>query len=150
MKTILAPIDFSAVSDAVVKTAANLAQTMGARVVLLHIVQPPIITSEYGAILTNIQEIVAISEATSQKELARHLKRLQAASVEATTAQNTGAPISGILEHARKSKADYIVIGSHGHSALYDLFAGSTAAGVIRRASCPVVVVPPIKKKKGK
>lgn len=146
MKTILTPVDFSKVSTAVVKAAAALAQAVNGRVVLLHIVQPPVITSEYGAIMANIQEIVAISERTSQRELAKLLKRLQAAGVPAATAQATGAPVTGILEQARKTKAAYIVIGSHGRSALYDLFAGSTAAGVIRRAACPVLVVPAARK----
>lgn len=148
MKTILAPIDFSKVSDAVVKAATNLAQAVNGRVVLLHIVQPPVITSEYGAVLANLREIVAISEQTSQRALAKRLKRLQAAGVNATTAQATGSPVVGILEQAKKTKAAYIVIGSHGHSALYDLLAGSTATGVIRRATCPVLVVPPAGKKK--
>ncbi|MFM1852653.1 MAG: hypothetical protein RIS54_2337 [Verrucomicrobiota bacterium] len=152
MKTILAPIDFSKVSDPVVKAAVNLAKAVNGRVVLLHIVQPPVITSEYGAVLANIQEIVAISEKTSAAELARRAKRLAATGVPVAVAQATGAAVAGILEQARKSKAAYIVIGSHGHSALYDLLAGSTATGVIRRASCPVLVVPPAntKKKGGK
>lgn len=148
MKTILAPIDFSKVSDTVVRSAVNLAKAINGRIVLLHIVQPPVITSEYGAVLANIQEIVAISEKTSQKELARRVKRIESAGVKATVAQATGAPVAGILEQARKTKAAYIVIGSHGHSALYDLLAGSTATGVIRRATCPVVVVPPPSTKK--
>jgi universal stress protein A len=35
------------------------------------------------------------------------------------------------------------VLGSHGHTAFYDLLVGSTAAGVLKHAPCPVVVVPP-------
>uniref|UniRef100_UPI0040495246 universal stress protein n=1 Tax=Cephaloticoccus sp. TaxID=1985742 RepID=UPI0040495246 len=58
--------------------------------------------------------------------------------------------MTSIIEQARKSRAAYIVIGSHGHSALYDLLAGSTATGVIKRAPCPVLVVPPAGKKSGK
>jgi len=35
------------------------------------------------------------------------------------------------------------VMGSHGHTALYDLLLGSTTHGVLFRAPCPVVIVPP-------
>jgi len=151
MKTILTPIDFSKVSDAVVKAAVNLAKAIDGRIVLLHVVQPPVITSEYGAVMANIQEIVAISEKTSHKALTSRLKKIEAAGVKATIAQSTGSPVASILEQARKTKAAYIVIGSHGRSALYDLFAGSTTSGLLRRASCPVVVVPAAAaKKKGK
>jgi nucleotide-binding universal stress UspA family protein len=33
-------------------------------------------------------------------------------------------------------------MGSHGHTALYDLIAGSTTTRVLKGAPCPVVVVP--------
>ena len=69
MKTILAPIDFSKISDPVVKAAANLARSIDGRLILFHVVQPPIITSEYGAVLANVQEIIAISVSASTKQL---------------------------------------------------------------------------------
>jgi nucleotide-binding universal stress UspA family protein len=37
------------------------------------------------------------------------------------------------------------VMGSHGHTALYDLLVGSTTHGVLMRAICPVVIIPAIK-----
>jgi nucleotide-binding universal stress UspA family protein len=40
------------------------------------------------------------------------------------------------------------VMGSHGHTALYDLLVGSTTHGVLMRAQCPVVIVPSAKQKK--
>lgn len=150
MKTILAPIDFSGVSDAVVKYAVNLTQAVGGRLVLLHVVQPPIITSEYGAVMANIQEIVAVSEKTARKQLDRHRTRLLKTGLKVSVAQITGAPVLNILEQATKRRAAYIVMGSHGHSALYDLLAGSTTTGVLRRSPCPVLVVPPPPKKKSK
>ncbi|KXU34074.1 hypothetical protein AXK11_09105 [Cephaloticoccus primus] len=151
MKTILAPIDFSRASNSVLKVAINLAREHNARIVLLHIVQPPVLISEYGAIMTNVQDIVAISERTSAKELDKRQKSVaRSAGVPVEVAQATGAPVRSIIEQAKKTKADYIVVGSHGHSALYDLFAGSTASGLIRRAPCPVVVVPPHPTKKTK
>ena len=150
MKTILAPIDFSKISDPVVKAAANLARSIDGRLILFHVVQPPIITSEYGAVLANVQEIIAISVSASTKQLLRRQKRLQASGLKVSVAQVTGIPVTSIIEQARKSRAAYIVIGSHGHSALYDLLAGSTATGVIKRAPCPVLVVPHAGKKSGK
>ena len=150
MKTILAPIDFSKISDPVVKAAANLARSIDGRLILFHVVQPPIITSEYGAVLANVQEIIAISVSASTKQLLSRQKRLQASGLKVSVAQVTGIPVTSIIEQARKSRAAYIVIGSHVHSALYDLLAGSTATGVIKRAPCPVLVVPPAGKKSGK
>jgi nucleotide-binding universal stress UspA family protein len=150
MKTILAPIDFSPVSDHVLKAAVNLARAINGRLLLLHVVVPPVITSEYGAVLANIQEIITVSEATSRKQLLQHKKRLQQSGLNVGIVLKTGAPGPLILDQARKSRAAYIVMGSHGHSALYDLLAGSTATGVVKQALCPVVIVPPMPKKPAK
>ncbi len=55
----------------------------------------------------------------------------------------SGPAVPLIIDQARKVRADMIVIGSHGHTAFYDLLVGSTAHGVLKRATCPVLVVPP-------
>ncbi len=59
----------------------------------------------------------------------------------ADTAVLDGAPVEGIVEHAKASGADLIVIGSHGRSGLPRLLLGSVAEGVIRNAASPVLVV---------
>ncbi|MBP6506356.1 MAG: universal stress protein [Opitutaceae bacterium] len=147
MKTVLVPIDFSPVSNPVVKAAVALAKALKGRLVLLHAVQPPIITSEYGAVMTNIQEIIAISEKVAARALTRQQRRLEAGGLKVTTVLVTGGAVPHILEQAAKYSAAYIVMGSHGHSALYELFAGSTTTGVLKKSPCPVVVVPPARKK---
>jgi len=40
-----------------------------------------------------------------------------------------GPPVTSILAEADKVRADFIIMGSHGHGRLYDLFVGSTASG---------------------
>jgi Zn-dependent M28 family amino/carboxypeptidase len=51
----------------------------------------------------------------------------------------------GSTEWAEKHDADFIVMGSHGHTAFYDLLVGSTTHGVLMRSKCPVVIVPAVK-----
>jgi nucleotide-binding universal stress UspA family protein len=63
--------------------------------------------------------------------------------VTAETVHVVGSPVPEIIEQAKTCAADYIVIGSHGHTAFYDLLVGSTANGVLKRAKCPVLIVPP-------
>jgi len=150
MKTILAPLDFSSVSNGVLKASVDLTKAINGKLILYHVIQPPVITSEYGAVLSSMQEIIAINEQTSRKYLERHRKRLHAGGLDVKVLQATGAPVAHILEQARKSRASYIVMGSHGHTSLYDLLTGSTTTGVLKRATCPVVIVPPAKNKKKK
>lgn len=45
-----------------------------------------------------------------------------------------------LVRLADERGAAVIVVGTHGHHALREVFLGSTAHGVIRHANCPVVV----------
>jgi nucleotide-binding universal stress UspA family protein len=147
MKTILAPVDFSPVTTRVCETAASLAKAVSGRVVLLHSVPPPLVTSDFGPMVENLAEITAAAEKSADQQLKRLQKKLQGQFVVVETARYYGAPVPHILDQARALGATYIVMGSHGHTALYDLLAGSTAHGVLRKAPCPVVIVPPVGKK---
>lgn len=142
LKTILAPVDFSSATEAVVAEAARLAAAVQGRVVLLSIIQPPVITSEYAPLMENMAEITAAGEKAAAKHLASLHEQLRQQDVPCETEQLNGAPIQHIIDQAKKCSADYIVMGSHGHTALYDLLVGSTTHGVLLRATCPVVIVP--------
>ena len=147
MKTILTPVDFSNITDSVVAAAAALARAQNGRVVLLNVTQSPIITSEYAPYLVNLGEIMLVSEKAGAKQLARLADRLKAEGIESDTLQFTGPPATQILKQAEALGADFIVMGSHGHTAFYDLLVGSTTHGVLLKAPCPVLVVPAQKKK---
>src|SRR5688572_15766614 len=141
MKTILAPVDFSKVSELVVAEAAALARALDGRVVLLTVVQPPLVITEYAAMM-NVAEITAAGAKIAAHELDRLEDQLRNQFIKTESVQVTGAPIANIIEQAGKYEADYIVMGSHGHTAFYDLLVGSTTHGVLMRARCPVVIVP--------
>jgi nucleotide-binding universal stress UspA family protein len=98
--------------------------------------------------MANIQEIVALSEKTAARHLELMVHKLQAAGLDASSVLLTGSPTLQIVDQARKLDANFVVLGSHGHSALYDLLAGSTASGVLKKSPCPVVVIPPAPSKK--
>src|ERR1051325_603189 len=131
MKTILAPVDFSGVTDAVVAAAATLARAMDGKVVLLHIIQPPLMVTEYAPLIADIAEITAAGEKHATRELDKLEDRLTADFIAVETVQSLGQAIPQIVEQAEKLAVDYIVMGSHGHTALYDLIVGSTTHGVL-------------------
>lgn len=142
MKTVLAPIDFSRVSERVIEKAIALARATDARLVLLHVVAPiPIIGKNLALTLTGA-ELTAAAEKDAAKKLTTLQRSLRDGGVTAHAIHASGDPRECIIEQAERLTADYIVIGSHGHTAFYDLLVGSTASGVLKRASCPVVIVP--------
>lgn len=127
--------------------AATLARALGGRVVLLTVIQPPVITNEYAPLMENIAEITAAGEKAAAKRLAAIQDKLEAERLPVEVIQLNGAPVPQIADQAKKLDADYIVMGSHGHTAFYDLLVGSTTHGVLLRATCPVVIVPAQTKK---
>jgi len=149
MKALLVPVDFSAVTEEVIATAVAFARAFGAKVHLLHVVQPPMVaTAEYALPVEVVQEAMLASEKGATGKLANYVERFRAASVTAEGKILTGVPVPLILEAATELKADFILMGSHGHGQLYDFLVGSTASGVIKKARCGVVILPPPDKHK--
>jgi nucleotide-binding universal stress UspA family protein len=53
-----------------------------------------------------------------------------------------GIPAQVILEEAERTKADLIVLGSHGHTAINEVLLGSVARKVTGKSKIPVLLVP--------
>lgn len=142
MKTVLAPIDFSDSSRRVIDEAIQLARSIGGRLVLLNIVSP---TSAFPSEFDSTDAraaYLARAEKISHDELAAMQRRLRDEGVTAHVVHLIAQPGPGILEQAERLEADYVVMGSHGHGAFYELIVGGTASRVLKQAKCPVVIVP--------
>lgn len=150
MKTILAPLDFSPASDAVIAEAAALTRALNGRLVLLAVVQPPVFIGDYAPLIGSVNDLTAEAARNTARRLASAQATLKTGGLAADTIQRVGSAISEIVAEARKLKADFIVMGSHGHTAFYDLLVGSTTHGVLMRSGCPVLVVPASKKTRAK
>lgn len=145
MKTILVPVDFSTATTRVLDATVELAKATDSEVVLINAVMPPTFTGDYGLAVENVQELIAVSEKAAARQLDHLKQRVSNLGVQVRTLQVTGPAVSSIIEAAQKHAPDYIVMGSHGHTALYDLLVGSTTHGVLKDSPCPVVIVPPEK-----
>jgi nucleotide-binding universal stress UspA family protein len=63
--------------------------------------------------------------------------------VETRTSVELGTPETNIVDRARASRADLIVLTTHGRTGLAHVLLGSVAERVVRHAECPVVTVRP-------
>lgn len=139
MKTILAPIDLSDAAAGVTSEARALAGILGGKVSLLHVVPPPVVINEYSP---EAERLADEEQQSAEQSLDYWKQNLTTLGVEAETSLRHGPPVATILDEAVRINADYVVMGSHGHGALYNLLVGGTASGVIQRSPCPVVIVP--------
>ncbi len=142
MKAFLVPVDFSPVTEEVIDTAVNFARAFEGKVTLIHVVQPPVVTSEFALPVDVLQEALTAGEKAARTKLERYAEMLRTAGLASEVRVVHGPPVTMIREEAERMKADYIIIGSHGHGKLYDFLVGSTASGVIKKAKCGVIIVP--------
>ena len=146
MKTILAPVDFSEVTGDVVAEAGRLARALQTQVRLLHVIAPPVIVNEYAPEMSRVSEEEALNTGSALDAWKLRLIGNDG-NQQVDTALVFGPPVASILEEAARCGAEMIIMGSHGHTALYDILVGSTTGGVLHKAKCPVVVLPPPKRK---
>lgn len=70
-------------------------------------------------------------------------ERLRSNGVETTALLLQGPTIATVMKEAARLAASMIVLGSHGHGAVYNLVIGSVAEGIVRESRVPVLLVPP-------
>src|SRR5262245_58686734 len=131
----LVPVDFSEYANQAVEYAIGLASKLGARLTLLHVIQPlPLAGIDMGVPLpdTYIQDLEA--EITSLMQA--YLERITAAGLEGEIAVIHGVPFQEILEMAKTQQVDLIVTGTHGRTGLERVFLGSVAEKVVHLAPC--------------
>ena len=134
IRTIVFPTDFSECADQAFPLACSLARDHGADLVVLYVNPPPI---SHG-------EVVARRQPNGyHEELWKRLRAYEAKDLKAGVRHilEEGDAADEILRVASDNKADLIVMGTHGRSALQRLVLGSVAVKVVRQAPCPVVTV---------
>ena len=147
MNSILVPVDFSDVTVKVVKAAVYLAKAFQSQITLMHVdwTEPTPEIIDFGAGPNLVPPPVVderdIVEA-KKKKLAELEELVTSVGLTATTIELLGPPVDQILAQAENARVDLIVIGSHHHGALYHLFEGGVTEGILRRARCPVLIVP--------
>jgi nucleotide-binding universal stress UspA family protein len=140
---ILVPTDFSEFSKQALKSALDLAQTFGAKLLLLHVVEPPpypiegLVPSQLGA------NLLADLERQASNELAALLPEAQGLQVEIARRVSIGIPYRKIVEVAAEEKIDLIVMTTHGRTGITHMVMGSVAERVVRTAPCPVLSIRP-------
>jgi nucleotide-binding universal stress UspA family protein len=137
IRTILHATDFSAHSRAAFEVACGLARDYGARLVVCHVVAPPVAT------LGGMQSVPPLPEEYGRREAEEELYRLHApgGDVRVERRLRQGDAAAEILFLAEEIPCDVIVLGTYGRTGVGRLLLGSVAEHVLRKAPCPVLTV---------
>jgi nucleotide-binding universal stress UspA family protein len=137
IKKLLVAIDASQAAVSATEAAEQLAVQVGAAIVLVHIVDAGVVTSDgTQRFAPTIDELKRSGEALLINARARITAKLDVSSL-----LLEGDPADTIVSTARLCDADMIVIGTDSRGRLAHFLLGSTTDGVIRRAHCPVLAV---------
>jgi nucleotide-binding universal stress UspA family protein len=137
LSNILVPLDMSEMSLKALRYAVPFARQFDAKLTLVHVVELVAYTPElpYPLPLPPHQT----------SEVKKELKKVCAANVPSDVqtrlvVRHDFAP-DAIVDEARKTKADLIIVSTHGRTGLKHVFLGSVAEKIVRHAPCPVLVV---------
>jgi nucleotide-binding universal stress UspA family protein len=140
LKQILVPVDFSGPSQKALQYALPLAKKFGAKITLLHVVEP-VIYPESVVVPPELEEM----NLHLMKDSRERLELLRRTTVDPAISSKPkvllGKPWQEIVNAARSIPADLIIVATHGYTGLKHFFIGSTAERVVRHAPCPVLTV---------
>jgi nucleotide-binding universal stress UspA family protein len=139
-KTVLWATDGSEAAERALPVARGIAQTYGARLLVIHVSEVPFVGVPRAVLAA--KEISDALKADLQQKV-EDLKR------EGVTAEFASVDITmrgaahAIAEFAREQDADLIVAGTRGNSQLVRVLVGSVTRRLLELAPCPVLAVPP-------
>ncbi len=154
-KTIVYATDLGDHTKPVFRSALSLAQKYGAKIIMLHVVEP--MSSSIQAVVdTYLTEIDAkkVYKDNLQAVLGNMKQRLKDFCEEELNSHDfksshvdevlvvSGRPSEEIIKKSKEHNADLIVLGKSSRSVLGSDVSGSTSRRVSRYSSIPVLVIP--------
>lgn len=143
---ILVPTDGSKAAQKAARYAVDLAKQLKASVIVLCVIDKRSFIGQTVLAAETARQVIEPIEdylrEAAQGYTGEIKKLCEKNSVQSKIVITTGHPVEEIVKEAKKSKADLIVMGSHGRSALAAAVLGSVAYGVIHNdTKIPALVV---------
>jgi nucleotide-binding universal stress UspA family protein len=141
LRRILVPTDFSESSYKALTYASAFAESFGAELYLLHVVQDlslflPDAVSGMPPYLPPADQMLATVRESLDRLARERLDRLTVHRL-----AREGSPFAEIISCAKENAIDLIIMGTHGRGLLAHMLMGSVAEKVVRKAPCPVLTV---------
>jgi universal stress protein A len=141
MSTVIHPTDFSNTAQAAEAQAVAMARMLGAELIFLHVATDGMLYGETAFGAAELERIYEAQRDWAARAVDERVAAARAAGIAARGVVRVGVPADEIVRTADDEKAAMIVIGTHGRGGFQRLMLGSVADRVLRRATCPVLVV---------
>jgi len=148
LRKILVPTDLSEVSNRAVEVAVDLAETNGAQLILMTVIDALPSTDEEMIMLRVSVDSVKADNEKKFAEAEAKLRQLISPALQKKLdvkfiARDGKKPSAEIIRLAEETAADLIVMSSHGHGRLLEILLGGNTDRVVQEAPCSVLVVRP-------
>jgi len=143
MRNLLVPVDLSEISQPVVERASCFGRSLASNLWLLHVVPPTNHSIPFNLDRSLWRREVAKGLRQRRRQLYELAQQMRRERYHVFTRFVAGTVSTVILAEAGRMHADLIVMGSHGHGNVYHALFGGVGQKVMRKASCPVMLVSP-------
>lgn len=144
IKKILVPTDFSETSRYAMQYAIEFAKSFNAELELVHVIFDESQIVAFYLPQVTFQNLDQELEESAKKQMEQFLASFpELKDISYTVKMLKGTAFLEIINEAKESNVDLIIIGTHGRSGLEHVLFGSTAEKVVRKAPCPVFTVKP-------
>jgi nucleotide-binding universal stress UspA family protein len=142
MKTdkILIAADDSSAGIKAIRYGFNLARELGAKVMLLHVIDPVHASGNPDAGIFPDDALITIK--TAAEDFMDRMQKEYGNNLDTELILPQGDVQNAIIDTALNWGAGLIVTGTHGRTGLDKLFNGSMAESIIHHSPVPVLVVP--------
>ncbi len=142
-KKILFCTDFSENSHWAFTYALDLAKAYKSKLLILHVTPEPVHPEQLSIYLPpeKLKELKIFQKKDVDQQLKTHYLSKMRGFKNYQVIFKEGEPFVKIIQLAKKSSIDLIVMGTHGRTGLDHILFGSTAEKVVRKSSCPVLTI---------
>jgi nucleotide-binding universal stress UspA family protein len=143
LKRVLVATDFGEAAEVALNYGRELARTFGATLEVLHVCDNAVahglggdgLVGDYSPVQHEMENAARTELDALLTDEDRAVLRAKAVLV------SSSKPAQAIVDYAKASCADLVVVGTHGRGSMAQLVMGSVAERVVRLASCPVLTL---------
>ncbi len=139
---LLVAIDFSEITELILEKVEEIALKTGAKVWLIHVVQPEPDFIGYEIGPDSERNFMAKRFRDKHVTIQEISERLKKRGINITPLLVQGPTVETIIEKAKKLNVDMIVSGSHGHGRMFYIMVGSNSKGLLKKSPVPLLIIP--------
>jgi nucleotide-binding universal stress UspA family protein len=150
---ILVALDGSEHSQRALESAIQIGEKFNSKITLIHVYSitvPPVVMSEPSTLApggvplpasAEVAKMVDAFRLAGNKMLSDAKGQARSADISVETLLKEGNAVQEIVKTAKEGEYDLIVIGAKGTHRIKEFLMGNVSEGVLKNASCPVLVV---------